>query len=164
MLQQYWQNKILGIIANPLHSLMVVAAMLCFTATSQEVKPIIINWSDLAQVKFSMSNSTNGSTAWKKPTFLAPLQALEGKKVSITGYFLNLNKKNEWYMLSKNPMASCFFCGNGGPETVVMVKFTGKEMFNTDDVVTVTGILKLNSEDPYNSIYLIDQADGLIIR
>lgn len=164
MLQQHWQNKALGKITNPLHFLMVVAVMLCFTAASQEGRPIVITWSDLAQVKFSVSNSTNGSTAWQKPNFLAPLQALQGKKVSITGYFLNLNKQNAWYMLSKNPMASCFFCGNGGPETVAMVKFAGKEVFDTDDVVTVTGILRLNGEDPNNSIYLIEQADGLIIR
>jgi hypothetical protein len=50
-------------------------------------------------------------------------------------------------MVSANPFANCFFCGNAGPETVVEL-FPGERFrrFNTDEVVTFVGTLNINKD------------------
>lgn len=77
------------------------------------------------------------------------LEDIEGKKVTIRGYFLDLGADSMWYMLSRFPFENCFFCTGVGPETVVdLENFLNEESkFKTDDIVTVTGTLYLVKED-----------------
>jgi hypothetical protein len=77
------------------------------------------------------------------------LKEIEGKIITITGYFLDLDPDGEWFMVSKNPFATCFFCGGAGPETVIeLLKFKNiKKKFKTDDIVKVTGTLKMIAEN-----------------
>ena len=45
-------------------------------------------------------------------------------------------------------MSQCFFCGGGGPESVAEVNFAKDPgRFQVDDLITVKGKLKLNSDD-----------------
>ena len=45
-------------------------------------------------------------------------------------------------------MSQCFFCGGGGPESVAEVNFaTDPGRVKVDDLITVKGKLKLNTED-----------------
>lgn len=69
------------------------------------------------------------------------LEDIENTKVKIVGYFLDLDPDGKWFMISKNPFASCFFCGKSGPETILELfgyKNTNKK-FKSDDIVEVTG-------------------------
>ena len=77
------------------------------------------------------------------------LKKIEGKVITITGYFLDLDPDGEWFMVSKNPFATCFFCGGAGPETVIeLLKYKNiKKKFKTDDIVEVTGTLKMIAEN-----------------
>ena len=77
------------------------------------------------------------------------LKKIEGKVITITGYFLDLDPDGEWFMVSKNPFATCFFCGGAGPETVIeLLKYKNiKKKFKTDDIVEVTGTLKMIVEN-----------------
>jgi hypothetical protein len=55
---------------------------------------------------------------------------------------------NRGIILSKVPYSACFFCGGAGPESVVEVYFTDKHpRFKADQVIKVTGILRLNDTD-----------------
>lgn len=77
---------------------------------------------------------------------------IEGKKVTVRGYFLDLGAESMWYMLSRFPFENCFFCTGVGPETVIELgEFQNtKTKFKTDDIVTVTGSLYLiKEEDEY---------------
>ena len=47
-------------------------------------------------------------------------------------------------------MASCFFCGVGGPETAIELQFKTKPTFKMDDIVKITGTLELNRDDIYH--------------
>jgi len=85
---------------------------------------------------------------------------LEGQKIQLTGFFIVLDGPLPVYMLSVNPMASCFFCGNGGPESIAGLSFTKKPDFTMDDVVTITGILRLNGKDPTRCYYEIEKAEA----
>ena len=73
------------------------------------------------------------------------LKDIEGKKITVRGYFLDLGADSMWYMLSRFPFENCFFCTGVGPETVIELgEFqNNKSKFKTDDIVTVTGNLYL---------------------
>ena len=77
------------------------------------------------------------------------LKDIEGKKITVRGYFLDLGADSMWYMLSRFPFENCFFCTGVGPETVIELgQFQNtKSKFKTDDIVTVTGTLYLEKEE-----------------
>lgn len=120
-----------------------------------------ITWHDLSKVKFVDKYFPKYGQSFLYPNFSTSVKELEGKKVTITGYFLDINPQGGMYILSKGPMSSCFFCGIGGPETAIELQFTSKPDFKTDDVITITGILKLNSEDVEHFNYILTESKGV---
>ena len=65
-----------------------------------------------------------------------------------------------YYVLSKGPFASCFFCGAAGPETIVELSLKSKDKsFMMDEFATFKGYLKLNSDDIYRCVYIIEFAE-----
>lgn len=92
------------------------------------------------------------------PTFLPSVKALAGKQIEITGYFLNIAPEDGVYILSKTPMSSCFFCGQGEPHTVIELQFKATPQFKTDAIVTVTGTLVLNRDDVEHFIYILEDS------
>ena len=62
-------------------------------------------------------------------------------------------------ILSKDPMSQCFFCGGGGPESVAEVDFAKDPgAFQVDDLITVRGKLKLNSDDLDHINFILTEA------
>ena len=57
-------------------------------------------------------------------------------------------------------MASCFFCGASGPESVIEINFKSVPPFKTDQVVTITGVLELNKYDVDHFNYILNKAEG----
>ncbi len=60
-------------------------------------------------------------------------------------------------MLSSLPLNACFFCGVGGPETVVEV-FTTKSVTYTEKPIEIQGTLMLNDRNPDQMIYILENA------
>jgi hypothetical protein len=57
-------------------------------------------------------------------------------------------------------MASCFFCSASGPESLMEITFKEKgKLFNSDDVLTIKGIFKINWSDINNLNYKIEEAE-----
>lgn len=77
------------------------------------------------------------------------LEEIEGKEVTIRGYFLDLGADAMWYMVSRFTYENCFFCTGVGIETVAeLAEFQNiNSKFKTDDIVTVTGTIYLVNED-----------------
>lgn len=123
-----------------------------------------ITWEDLAKVKYEKKYLPAQDEYFDYPNFSPSVKALEGKKVIIVGYFLNIDPNGKLFVLSKGPMASCFFCGIGGPETAIEIQFTSKPTYKTDDIVIITGILKLNSDDIEHFNYILTESTGEIIN
>lgn len=119
-----------------------------------------ISWQILSDVSFTEEYFPEEDTYFLTPTFGASIKKLQGKKVQITGYFLNIDPSSGLYLVSKNPMASCFFCGMAGPETIMEVRFNEKVNFETDNIVTVTGIFNLNGDDITHCNYILKNATG----
>jgi hypothetical protein len=126
-----------------------VSGSLCFAQKQ-------ITWQDLSKVTFTDKYFPEYDTAFLHPEFSDSVKALEGKLVSITGYFLNIDPQSKMFILSKGPMSSCFFCGVGGPETAIELQLIHTN-FKTDDIVMVTGTLKLNAEDINHFNYILTE-------
>lgn len=137
----------------------IILAFLFFSVVSFAQREI--TWNDLSNVTFIDKYFPEYDAVFLHPTFSDEVKALEGKTLTITGYFLNIDPKSKFYVLSKGPMASCFFCGVGGPETAIELQFVSEPKFKTDDIITVTGKLRLNSDDVkhFNYIFTEPKAD-----
>lgn len=117
-----------------------------------------VRWEDLSKVKFTEVYNDDLGAYVMIPSFSESIKALEGKEIEIKGHVIPLDIKANDFVLSANPFASCFFCGNSGPETVMELKLTAKGNYQTDDYKTFRGILKLNSEDIYSLNYILLKA------
>lgn len=127
---------------------------LFFNSTYGQLK---ISWKDVIdiyakEVIFSEKNPAKAIKGQGKS-----LKDIEAKKISITGYFLDLDPDGKWFMISKNPFATCFFCGGAGPETVIeLIRFENKDKkFKTDDIVTATGTIKMITENEVDVSFIL---------
>ncbi len=117
-------------------------------------------WDLFAKTKFDSKFNEKIGEYLFFPNFSADLKTLAGKEVTLEGYYVPFTPEGEKYViLSKYPMSQCFFCGGGGPESVAEVNF-GKDSpdFNIDDLVTVKGKLRLNTESLDHLNFILDQA------
>ncbi|WP_164490017.1 DUF3299 domain-containing protein [Runella sp. SP2] len=109
--------------------------------------PIIITWDTLKDVKYRKKFYVEVGQFFLYPTFGKSLKELEGKTVSISGYVIPMDTEGEYYVVSKYPMAQCFFCGGAGPETIVMLNFKKKpRRMRTDEKRCFTGRIRLNAD------------------
>ena len=117
------------------------------------------NWLELRDVHYKSQYNEEYDSYFQVPFFGKKIEALENKKVKITGYMLTLAPDAGVYVLSQNPYADCFFCGYGGPETAIeLVLKPGHDEFLMDELVTVTGVFKLNYDDIMSGVYKIVDA------
>jgi hypothetical protein len=118
-------------------------------------------WKDLAQVTYKIGQDEFGELYI--PVFGPNIKSMEGKVVEADGYIIPFEGmfKPEHIILSSLPLAECFFCGSGGPETVMEVmlktpiKYTSKR-------VKVRGKLTLNDKDPEKLMYILKEAELLV--
>lgn len=142
---------------NLLITLFLLSSMACLAQKE-------ITWWDLSRIDYTEKYFPSYGENFLYPKFSEHLKSLEGQKVLITGYFLDIDPRGKLFILSKNPMASCFFCGMGGPETAVEVQFKDRPNFKTDDIVSITGILKLNADDVQHFNYILTECEGLLMN
>ena len=119
-----------------------------------------INWTNLEDVEFSERYVEELDEYVLFPSFGFDVQKLDGKEVILSGYILAIDPEIGYYVLSKGPFASCFFCGAAGPETIVELSLKSKDKsFMMDEFATFKGYLKLNSDDIYRCVYIIEFAE-----
>ncbi len=115
------------------------------------------NWKALGTIEYEKSTDEYGEIY--VPKFGEDIKALEGKEIVLSGYIIPFEGMFEpnHLIISSVPVASCFFCGGAGPESVAevdlkeSVKYTAKK-------VTVRGKLKLNSTDVDQLMYIIEES------
>ncbi len=137
--------------------LMIGLCVMGVVSASAQSKPDM--WDTFAKTKFEPKYYEKLGEYLFYPTFPAELKALEGKEVSIQGYYVPFAPDGGNYIiLSKFPMSQCFFCGGGGPESIVEVYFAKSiPKLQVDDLVTVKGKLKLNSDDMEHVNFILEQ-------
>ena len=116
-----------------------------------------ITWETLSDVRFTDKYYEEEGDYYLFPNFGSSVKELEGKEVFLRGYILAIDPEVGYYLLSSNPYASCFFCGNAGPETVVELSFKSKQRkLKMDQLVTIIGRLKLNDDNVYQCNYIFE--------
>ena len=121
---------------------------------------VMLTWDDFADVSFEPTYNEKYNAYFLMPTFGEEIKSYTGKKIVIKGYFLDISGSGEVFLVSRNPLASCFFCGAAGPETIIEVSFKEKPPFRTDQVIFVEGILELNANNVERCNYILNQAIG----
>lgn len=114
-------------------------------------------WKNLSEVSYKISEDQFGELY--VPVFGENVKKLEGKEVEADGYIIPFEGmfKPEHIILSSLPLAECFFCGSGGPETVMEVMLTDPIKY-TSKRVKVRGKLTLNAKDPEKLMYILKDA------
>jgi hypothetical protein len=117
-------------------------------------------WHEFAKTKFEPKYYESSGEYLFYPNFTSELKALVGKEITVEGYYVPFAPEDgDYIILSKFPMSQCFFCGGGGPESVVEVNFSkdpGK--FQVDDLITVKGKLKLNTDNQEHVNFILTDA------
>lgn len=123
----------------------------------------MVTWDMLTDVRFSKKFDAEMGIEMLEATFGASVEALEGQEIIIKGYIIPLDPLGTQYVISRNPMASCFFCGGSGPETVAELHLHPKSIrrYQTDEVLSFKGVLKLEEKNTSSLNYVIINAERL---
>lgn len=117
-------------------------------------------WDLLSTVEIVKGYDEFVSAEIDKPVFSSELKNQDGKPISLEGFMIPMQEdtNESYFILSRLPYQSCFFCGGAGPETVVEV-YTDRQITFTDERIRVEGILKLNDEDPLQLFYILKKSE-----
>jgi hypothetical protein len=117
-------------------------------------------WSLFQQVPFKEKLNRDFGMYFFYPEFTEELKALKGKEVVLKGFYIPLELySSQMLVLSKYPMAECFFCGAAGPESVAVVYLqSNPPRMKVDQIVEVRGILDLNASDVEEMTFIIRNA------
>ncbi|MGB3852641.1 MAG: hypothetical protein WA958_21935 [Tunicatimonas sp.] len=132
--------------------LLVASALHAQNAVNSDV------WKALSSVSYEVAEDDYGEMY--VPQFSDAAQSLEGTTVTVPGYIIPFDGlfKPEHVIVSSLPLASCFFCGSGGPETVVEV-FLKEPVEYQASLVAFKGTLKLNDTDYEQLMYILEDAE-----
>lgn len=120
----------------------------------------LITWNDLTDVKFTRQFIKEEDMYFLMPKFGEQVKKLNGRKLQIKGYMIPVDPDDKIYILSARPMASCFFCGGAGPETIIQLNLKTKRKFKTDEVWVVEGKFRLNADNFEECNYLLDECEA----
>ncbi len=96
------------------------------------------------------------------PEFPAELRTLEGKTVELKGFYIPTDTKiSKTLILSRYPMAECFFCGGACPESIAVahLKSLPKSRLKMDQIILVKGTLRLNGTDVEEMTFILSEAE-----
>ena len=95
---------------------LIVASLVITVATAQTKTD---SWALFAKTKFDPKYYEKIQEYLFYPTFSPDLKAMEGKEITIEGYYVPFAPEDGKYIIiSKFPMSQCFFCGGAGPVPV----------------------------------------------
>lgn len=145
--------KVIGLMKRSF--LMVCLLCWAFLAVSQSSSSK--NWDTLAKLEFEKSQDEYGEIYI--PKFGPEIKALAGKEIELDGYIIPFEGMfgPTKLIISSVPIASCFFCGGAGPESVAEV-YLSESVKYTAKRVKVTGKLNLNKENSDQLMYILKDA------
>jgi hypothetical protein len=99
-----------------------------------------------------------------KPKFGKELKKLDGKEITVKGFYLPVDVTGNISVVSYNPMNMCFFCTGSGIETIIEINVADEHLskfkkLKTDNYIAVKGILELNRNDYDHLIYILNEVE-----
>jgi uncharacterized membrane protein YcgQ (UPF0703/DUF1980 family) len=145
-----------------MRKVLILMLMVASATAFAQTKPDI--WNEFAKTKFEPKYYEKIGEYLFYPTFSPELKALVGKEVTLEGFYVPFApEEGNYIILSKFPMSQCFFCGGGGPESIAEVTLKDSSLqFQVDDVVTVKGKLKLNTDDVEHVNFIL--VDAVVVK
>ena len=116
-------------------------------------------WRTLEEIDYEITQDEWGDLYL--PVFSERIQALKGKTVEVAGFIIPFEEvlKPEYLILSALPVSACFFCGSGGPETVMEVRLKpGQRVKYTTKKIRIRGTLVLNKDNLDRLMYQLKDA------
>lgn len=121
----------------------------------KEVEPVG-PWEDLLTLKFDIRFDESVDDVIFEPKISKRVQKYEGQIIEIEGFIIphdiaadamaSMDDDGQQFMFSAFPLASCFFCGGAGAESV-MEAFPKNPLQYTDQKVKIRGRLEFNTTD-----------------
>ena len=117
-------------------------------------------WPFLYDITYKKGQDALG--AYDQPIFNEAVKKMEGGEITLPGYMIPFEgtTKSREFMFSSMPLNACFFCGVGGPETVVQVKMAEAISYD-DQPVEIKGRLRLNADNPNQHFYILEESVNL---
>lgn len=141
-------------------SLLICLSTLGYSQDDDSAK--IIDWKFLSHVDYEDKYYPEWEAWYLVPKFDESILAIDGHRIIIKGYIIPLDAEGGVFALSAYPFSACFFCGGAGPESVMSLKFKSKpKKYSTDDVIMLTGTLKLNSTDFEDFNYILQEVEEI---
>jgi len=113
-------------------------------------------WEDLLTLKFDIRFDESVDDVIFEPKLSERVRQYEGKTIELEGFIIphdiaadamaSMDNDGQQFMFSAFPLASCFFCGGAGAESV-MEAFPKNPLQYTDQKVTIRGRLEFNTTD-----------------
>ncbi len=118
-----------------------------------------VSWKVLQDIQYNDKYVADIKGYMLFPKFTQELLGLNGRQVEVIGYVIPVDKTGYSLALSANPYASCYFCGGGGPASIMTVKLRQKNTrYETDDFKAFRGTLRLNASDIHEFYYVLEGA------
>jgi len=117
-------------------------------------------WKTLAEVQYEEPQFVSRGYDSPTPVFSDAIRSLQGQTVTVSGYIypLKTKKASHHFVLSALPISSCYFCGGGGPETVIEIQAIHPIEYTTRKI-TVKGILRTHESDPMGLLYTLENVE-----
>ena len=118
-------------------------------------------WGTLSLIRYDLSVDEYGLSVHKPTHFTKMIEDLDGKEIELAGFIVPLEgkKKQRHLYFSAYPYASCFFCGNAGPETVIEVFMGGENYLEyTDKQIRISGTFRFVPGDFSSVMYQLENA------
>jgi len=141
--------------------LLLIISVFTLPTMAQDVKmkgPKL--WKTLSDVSYDIKKDEYGDVF--VPVFGKDIKGVADQIVEIDGFIIPFDGmfKPTELIISSLPISECFFCGSGGPETVMEVSMKEKIKYTTKRV-KIRGILKLNADNPDKLMYQL--VEGVFI-
>ena len=146
------------------HLLIISTFILSFcVAQAQEIKMKGAQvWKTLADVKYEIQKDDYGDVY--VPVFGKDILSIKEQMVEVEGFVIpsDITFTDDYLILSSLPISECFFCGSGGPETVMEIhlKKDEKYKYNTKRL-KFKGKLILNPNNPDKLMYQLIEGEFL---
>ncbi len=144
--------------------------LICFSALFIWFSPLTmraqehLSWTTLADVKWNTVYDSLLGTTIVEAEYGATLKKYDTKVVIIKGYIIPLDAMGFNYALSRTNYASCFFCGQAGPETVMEIKLKPKSIpphKQNELQLSFKGTLRLQPDNRNGLHYILEQASEI---
>lgn len=117
-------------------------------------------WQKLFKISYEILEDYDEYGDLTIPVFSEDVMKLSGKEITLTGYIFPFENalNSSHLMFTALPVNACFFCGVGGPESVVEI-FMNDQIDYVQGKISIKGVLELNDSNPEQMMYILNSGE-----